>query len=115
MTPEPAQKCGAMMPALKDFGWECSGTGLIVVMRIRQGTLPVVLPRRALEIIDPESWWDDPVASFTGGDHAHLVVSRRPDAYQKTDGVLVMSRAAYPVIKIGFQLLGGDADDPFRQ
>lgn len=118
--PEPAQKCGAVLPRLKDPGWECTGAGLIVVSRMRNGTLPIVLPRRALEIIDPEVWWDDPIVSFTGGDHVHLRVPRTPAGYQKTDSVLVWGDLAYPAVKLGpplgdgFQFLDIAADDPFR-
>lgn len=73
--------CGALRPALRDAGWECNGVGLIVVSTFRSCTgdpdVPIVLPRRALEIVDPEDWWES-IREFTGGDHFHLVVSRRP-------------------------------------
>jgi hypothetical protein len=73
----PTRPCGATLPSLRDAGWECTGSGLIVVMMMSR-SVPVVLPARALEIIDPEPWWDLPVKPFEGGDHFHLVVPRRP-------------------------------------
>lgn len=97
-----AQPCGALLPPLADAGWECNGVGLIIVMTIRGGSLPIVLPRRALEIIDPEPWWDSPIVDFTGGDHAHLCVPRRPTRMQ-TNGVMVRvdSSIAYPYRLVG--------------
>ena len=74
--------CGATRLALRDAGWECAGAGLIVVTWIEGHTLPVVLPRRALEIVEPESWWDLPVQPFAGGDHVHLCVPRRPTSFR---------------------------------
>lgn len=71
--------CGATRPALIDAGWECTGRGLVVLIVLAGQRLPVVLPRRALEIIDPDPWWELPVKDFTGGDHLHLVVPRRPN------------------------------------
>lgn len=88
-----AQPCGALLPPLADAGWECNGVGLIIVMTIRGGSLPIVLPRRALEIIDPEPWWDSPIVDFTGGDHAHLCVPRRPTT-STGDSTLVFGSSA---------------------
>jgi hypothetical protein len=91
-----AQPCGALMPPLHDAGWECNGTGLIIVTmwrRISAPDLPIVLPRRALEIIDPEPWWDTPTRDFTGGDHVHLCVPRRPTTFQG-DSTLVFGSTA---------------------
>jgi hypothetical protein len=72
--------CGATRPSLCDPGWECTGRDLIIVMTTRAlvGAVPVVMPARALEIHQPEDWWDAPVRPFTGGDHLHLCVPRRP-------------------------------------
>jgi hypothetical protein len=74
--------CGATREPIKDAGWECTGRGLIIVMTLRfHGLplpLPVALPARALEIHQPEEWWDTPVQPFTGGDHLHLCVPREP-------------------------------------
>lgn len=77
----PVRPCGATRPALMDAGWECTGRGLVVVFTARNygiDNMPLVLPARALEIIDPEDWWDLPVRPFEGGDHLHMVVPRRP-------------------------------------
>jgi hypothetical protein len=72
------QACGAELDNRpgKDAGWECNGVGLIVVMHatVEGKRRPVVLPARALEIIDPEDWWETPVQRFAGGDHLHLMV-----------------------------------------
>ncbi len=90
------QPCGALLPPLQDAGWECNGTGLIVVLtwlRLNDPDIPIVLPRRALEIIDPEPWWDSPIVDFTGGDHAHLCVPRRP-ARMQTNGVMVRGNSS---------------------
>jgi hypothetical protein len=76
------QPCGATMPRILDPGRECTGQGLIVVSRFYD--LPIVLPARALDVIEPESWWDLPVQPFTGGDHFHLVVPRRPTTFRAT-------------------------------
>lgn len=72
--------CGATRPPLLDAGWECYGTGLVIILTAvyNEEAVPVVLPRRALEIIDPEPWWDHPLQPFTGGDHLHLCVPRHP-------------------------------------
>lgn len=74
------QACGATCDPVHDKGWECNGTGLIIVtMAVHMDCrLPVVLPARALEVHRPEPWWDDPVLPFAGGDHLHLVIPRRP-------------------------------------
>jgi hypothetical protein len=103
--------CGALLPPLRDYGWECSGRGLIVVTVAGAKRIPVVLPRRALEILDPEDWWDSPVRDFTGGDHMHLCVSRRPTPAFKTDTVISwgMGSVALPVKSLGKTADGGDA------
>lgn len=74
------QACGATRDPVQDKGWECNGTGLVIVATVSYGghRVPVVLPSRALEVHRPESWWDDPVLPFAGGDHFHLVIPRRP-------------------------------------
>jgi hypothetical protein len=41
-------------------------------------SIPVVLPRRALDCIDPEPWWDKRLRDFEGGDHYHLCITRYP-------------------------------------
>jgi hypothetical protein len=79
------QPCGATLPRVQDPGWECNGSGLIVVLtwRLLSGALlPVVLPARALDVIEPEPWWELPVKQFQGGDHAHLCVPRRPTKWR---------------------------------
>lgn len=88
------------MPSLRDAGWECTGRALIIVSHY-QGK-PIVLPARALDVIKPESWWDLPIERFTGGDHLHLVVPRRPQVL-RTNGVMVFGRSAeaHPVNCIG--------------
>lgn len=77
-----AQPCGATRPRLRDPGWECTGRGLIVVTTTATAIvgvrIPIVLPARALDVIEPESWWDSPIVPFTGGDHMHLCVPRNP-------------------------------------
>lgn len=85
------QACGATAPRFYDPGWECTGSGLIVVTHYRD--LPVVLPARALDVIEPESWWDDPIVPFAGGDHLHLVVPRRPTTF-RGDAVMALGDAA---------------------
>jgi hypothetical protein len=76
--------CGATRPPLRDPGWECTGRDLIIVTTTKATgeLLPVVLPARALEIHQPEPWWDIPVRPFTGGDHLHLCVPRRPTSFR---------------------------------
>lgn len=100
--------CGATRPPIGDAGWECTGKGLIVVTTVTSGGqfLPVVLPRRALEIIDPEPWWDQPVKDFTGGDHLHLKVPRRPTNFQG-DSVLPHGDQAVSCKFIGTSTDGG--------
>jgi hypothetical protein len=97
-----ARACGATRPPVQDAGWECNGTGLIVVITTAtQGVwLPVVLPARALDVIEPDSWWDLPVQPFTGGDHLHLVVPRRPTTF-KGDTMLVRGDAALSMKELG--------------
>lgn len=73
--------CGATRPALRDAGRECTGRDLIVVTWMHGDTLPVVLPARALDVIEPESWWATPIERFAGGDHAHLCVPRQPSSF----------------------------------
>lgn len=94
--------CGATREPVQDAGWECTGVGLIVVMTMLKGTLPVVLPARALEIIDPEPWWDLPI---TGDDHLHLVVPRRPTDF-KGDSRLIWGDAVFPAVKLGTTVEG---------
>lgn len=89
----PAQPCGAKLPPVTDAGWECNGKGLVIVLTTSRG--PIVLPRRALEIIDPEPWWELPIQNFTGGDHLHLVVPRRPTA-AGSDAVFMSGGSAIP-------------------
>lgn len=96
------EACGAELPPLREYGWVCNGIGLVVVMRIGLSgkNLPIVLPARALEIHQPEPWWETPVAPFTGGDHLHLVVPRRPlPTSWRSYGVLMQpgSGVAYAV------------------
>jgi len=86
MTP---QACGASLPDILDAGWKCTGRGLIVVYVLPRINLPVVLPARALDVIEPEPWWDLPVERFTGGDHAHLVVPRRPPPFEGDTPVII--------------------------
>jgi hypothetical protein len=76
--------CGATRPPLRDPGWECTGRDLIIVTttKVTGELLPVVLPARALEIHEPEDGWDTPVRPFTGGDHLHLCVPRRPTSFR---------------------------------
>jgi hypothetical protein len=102
-----SQACGALRDPVQDKGWECYGTGLIVVTSIYVTKLPVVLPRRALEIVDPESWWDLPVRDFTGGDHAHLVVPRRPTTF-RGDMPVLFGDAVVSYQKVGFVVGGAD-------
>lgn len=83
--------CGAVLPPLRDYGWTCTGLGLVIVIHAGAAHIPVVLPARALEIHDPESWWEAPVVPFTGGDHMHLCVPRRPPPRGwRFDGVLLI-------------------------
>jgi hypothetical protein len=103
MTDMPIRPCGATRPALRDPGWECTGSGLVVVMQARYTgvDLPVVLPARALEIVEPADWWDTPVARFEGGDHLHLCVMRRPPPERwRPDGVMLIGDQAIPVMNI---------------
>lgn len=104
MTDTPIRPCGATLPALNDAGWECTGRGLVVIMHtgFRGGKLPIVLPARALEIVDRESWWDPgPLKPFTGGDHVHLCVPRRPPPrHFVSDAVLVIGDLAMPMGKV---------------
>lgn len=102
------QPCGATRLPLGDAGWECTGKGLIVVTTTKIGgeVLPVVLPRRALEIIDSEPWWDQPVKDFAGGDHLHLKVSRRPTDFQG-DTPVVRGDQVVPFKFIGTTTDGG--------
>jgi hypothetical protein len=70
--------CEATRPRLRDPGWECTGRGLmtISVVTLQGVTLPIVLPRRALDAIEPASWWE--IQEFTGGDHLHAVAPPPP-------------------------------------
>lgn len=101
--------CGAERPPLRDYGWECTGSGLIVVLRANlfgERRFPVVLPARALDVIEPDAWWDLPVTRFDGGDHAHLVVPRRPPTRPfVSNGVALDDRVrlAYPISTGTFQ------------
>jgi hypothetical protein len=83
--------CGATRRSLRDSGWECTGRDLIIVTTA--AGLPVVLPARALEIHEPEDWWDTPVQPFTGGDHLHLCVPRHPTSF-RGDTVMTKGDAA---------------------
>lgn len=105
---ESPQSCGATRPPIGDAGWKCTGKELIIVTTATIGgqSLPVVLPRRALEIIDSESWWDSPVKDFTGGDHLHLKVPRRPTGF-RGDSVLTQGDQAIPYRFIGTSADGG--------
>lgn len=76
------------MPKIQDAGWECTGRDLIIVTMYKD--VPIVLPARALDVIDPESWWDQPIERFAGGDHYHLVVPRRPGSPFKSDTTLAI-------------------------
>jgi coproporphyrinogen III oxidase len=89
--------CGAERPPLRDYGWTCTGIGLVIVIHAGAPRIPVVLPARALEIHQPEPWWETPVAWFTGGDHMHLCVPRRPppDGW-RANGVLIHHGMATP-------------------
>lgn len=89
--------CGATLPSLRDPGWECAGVGLIIVCHAR---LPVVLPARALDVVEPESWWELPVQPFTGGDHMHLVVPRRPTDF-RGDTLLMFGSSALSFKRVG--------------
>lgn len=106
------QECGATRPRLADPGWECTGRDLIVVTHY--AGLPIVLPARALDVIEPERWWDLPIERFAGGDHLHLVAPKRPQVL-KTDGVMTFGRGAEaygvncigPVLGSGVLYVGG--------
>jgi hypothetical protein len=106
----PRRPCGATRPSLHDAGWECTGRGLIVVTTVKAAgeLLPVVLPARALEIHQPEDWWDTPVQAFTGGDHLHLCVSRSPTSF-RGDTVMPEGDAAVPWKYLGRIAHGGRA------
>lgn len=92
------QACGAVLPRQRDPGWECTGAGLIVVLTLKNDQrTPVVLPARALEVVDPEEWWELPVTRFTGGDHLHLAVPRRPTTFPfRNDTVFLDGDTAVP-------------------
>jgi hypothetical protein len=106
------QPCGALLPQITAAGWECNGVGLIIVTMWKRisGNIPIVLPRRALEIIDPEPWWDSPIRDFTGGDHAHLCVPRRPTDF-RGDTTMVWGSSAMRFKRIGAVLGSEDAFD----
>lgn len=109
---EPERRlCGAIKRTIyNDPGWECTGHGLIVVMTVHgghgTGDTPVVLPGRALDVIEPESWWELPIKSFTGGDHYHLVVPRRPPNF-RSDACLIIGDNGLPVMLVGKVDMGG--------
>lgn len=110
-----ARPCGATRPPVQDAGWECTGRGLIVVYtpggEPGPGSIsgvPVVLPARALDVIEPDSWWDIPVKPFTGGDHLHLVVPRRPTTL-KGDTLMTWGDGAYSAKHLRDLPGGGEA------
>lgn len=85
--------CGATRPPMQDAGWECTGRDLIIVSTARLGgdiDIPIVLPARALDVIETESWWDLPVQRFSGGDHLHLFVSRSPTSEPAGNSLLII-------------------------
>ena len=74
-----AQACGALLPRLRDTGWPCDGTNLVVVMEATGSVPPVVLRRDLLKCMDhvtalwvAEHGWTE----FPGGDHVHLCLPR---------------------------------------
>ena len=97
------QACGATRPRTHDPGWECTGSGLIIVFTARfdLADVPVVLPARALDVIEPESWWELPVKPFTGGDHVHLTVPRRPPSFRGDSCVTWGSEAMSACVRWG--------------
>lgn len=123
MSEQTVRSCGAERPALIDYGWECTGSGLVVIAHVTlpptslvaraadpdaRCRVPVVLPGRALEIIDPEPWWDTPVVRFEGGDHLHLCVSRRPmPTGWRSDGFIGWGDRAVPFMDISREVLHG--------
>lgn len=85
------QRCGAERPPVKPFGWECTGYGLVVVMRGPAG-VPVVVPKVLLgvigegarQVMDKDPQGGQP---FGGGDHMHLLLPLEQsvrDAIQET-------------------------------
>lgn len=113
-----SRPCGARRPPVRDAGWECNGAGLIVVSTLgpKPDSLPIVLPRRALEIIEPEPWWDLPVKDFAGGDHAHLCVPRRPPSFRgDNNSVLLFGSSAMPFRMLGEVVDGVQFLSPFMQ
>lgn len=104
-----ARPCGATRPAVHDAGWECTGRDLIVVIRSATADkLPVVLPARALDVIEPDDWWDLPIRRFTGGDHLHLCVPRRPVKPFETDSTLTYGSTAVRYKRLGSVVGGGE-------
>ncbi len=71
--------CGATREPLRDSGWECDGTNLVVLSDargpIRAGDTPAVIRADLVgELGDPYSGFTP--APFVGGDHVHLTIDR---------------------------------------
>lgn len=73
------QACGATREPLRDAGWECDGTNLVVLSDtagpIRAGETVTVIRADLLEGLGDE-YQGFTAEPFTGGDHLHLTIDR---------------------------------------
>lgn len=74
--------CEAKLPSLRNPGWTCDGSGLVVLFRVAGGSLkgiPVVAPAELLDqvLTGPAAATIAALGQFTGGDHMHLVITPR--------------------------------------
>lgn len=71
------QPCGAMRRPVRQLGWECDGTNLVVLFGPSETVPEVVIRRDLIPYLDdvmagaikPED-----MRAFTGGDHAHITI-----------------------------------------